>query len=56
MKLVDYKIKKMTADLILSNCKKLALTSCQKSLLYPSTPTRGGEIGRRGGLKIRCQR
>ena len=48
--------KKNKHDLKVIKCVKLRLTRKSNSLLYPSTPTRGGEIGRRGGLKIRCQR
>ena len=33
-----------------------ALTGIFLSLIYAALATRGGEIGRRGGLKIHCQR
>lgn len=43
-------------DLKIVKYEKRILTRILNSLLYATTPSRGGEIGRRGGLKIRCQR
>ena len=49
-------VKKTICDLKISNCNNLSLTTIRNTLLYAHNLSRGGEIGRRGGFKIRCQR
>ncbi len=55
--IADFNDKKKQSALILNKSKDKALTASKISLLWPSQHlSRGGEIGRRGGFKIRCQR